>query len=328
MKKNTRSLCSPVGPGRIAFALAGFVACAAPTRNAESRPLRPEAGGYQVEVLVDGTPTQSFWHEGETFVLGHLGDRYTIRVSNHTGRRVEAVVSVDGRDVIDGKPGDFARKSGYLVPSWGQVEIDGWRLSQQQAAAFRFSSVADSYAARMGNARNVGVIGVAIFPERLYRPAPRPVYPTVPYRHESENLRDSYGSNGAGEDTSRAAPAPRASTSAQAQTESADEVRPAAKAAAAPGESYAPRRSRPGLGTEFGEAVSSQIREVEFVRANRSEPAAVLGLRYNDRAGLIAMGIDVDGPWCCSDDSSLRRTAEPFPVSHRWARPPSGWQQY
>lgn len=327
MKKNTRSLCSPVGSGRIAFALAGFVACAAPTRNAESRPLRPEAGGYQVEVLVDGTPTQSFWHESETFVLGHLGDRYTIRVSNHTGRRVEAVVSVDGRDVIDGKPGDFARKSGYLVPSWGQVEIDGWRLSQQQAAAFRFSSVADSYAARMGNARNVGVIGVAIFPERLYRPAPRPVYPTVPYRHEYENLRDSYGSNGAGEDASRAAPAPRASTSAQAQTESAGEARPAAKAAAAPGEAYAPRRSRPGLGTEFGEAVSSQVREVEFVRANRSEPAAVLGLRYNDRAGLIAMGIDVDGPWCCSDDSSLRRTAEPFPVSHRWARPPSGWQQ-
>jgi hypothetical protein len=326
MKKNTRSLCSPVSSGRIAFAMAGFVACAAPTRNAESRPLRPEAGGYQVEVLVDGTPAQSFWHEAETFVLGHLGDRYTIRVSNHTGRRVEAVVSVDGRDVIDGKPGDFARKSGYLVPAWGQVEIDGWRLSQQQAAAFRFSSVADSYAARMGNARNLGVIGVAIFPERLYRPPPRLVYPTVPYRHEYENLRDSYGSKGAAEDAARAAPAPRASAPAQAQAESADKAPTEAKRAAS--EAHASSRLRPGLGTEFGEAVSSQIREVEFVRANHSEPAAVLGLRYNDRAGLIAMGIDVDGPWCCSDDSSLRRTAEPFPVSHRHARPPSGWQPY
>jgi hypothetical protein len=81
---------------------------------------------------------------------------------------------------------------------------------------------------------------------------------------------------------------------------------------------------RPGLGTEFGEAVSSQIREVEFVRANPSEPAAVLGLRYNDRAGLIAMGIDVDGPWCCSDDSSLRRTADPFPVSHPLCPAPVG----
>jgi hypothetical protein len=327
MKKNSIICCSPVRVSRIAFAAAGFVACAAPARNAESRPLRPEAGGYQVEVLLDGTPAQSFWHEGDTFVLGHLGDRSTIRVSNHTSRRVEAVVSVDGRDVIDGKPGDFARKSGYLVPAWGQVEIDGWRLSQQQAAAFRFSSVADSYASRMGSARNVGVIGVAIFPERLYRPPPRPIYPAIPYRDGYQHRLEGYGSNGFDKDQLGAAPAARASASAQARL--ADKAPAESEAKGAAGESYAPRKSRPGLGTEFGEAVSSQIREVEFTRANPSEPAAVIGLRYNDRAGLIAMGIDVDGTWCCSDDSHLRRNADPFPVSHtRYARPPSGWQQY
>jgi hypothetical protein len=327
MKKNSKKSCCFVRVSRIALSLAGFVACAAPTRNAESRPLRPEVGGYQVEVLVDGTAAQSFWHEGETFVLGHLGDRYTIRVSNHTSRRVEAVVSVDGRGVIDGKPGDFARKSGYLVPAWGQVEIDGWRLSQAQAAAFRFSSVADSYAARMGSARNVGVIGVAIFPERVYRPPPRPIYPAVPYRYDDEPRFHGYGRKGSGEDALGAAPAAPSSTSAPAPL--VDKAPAAAKAERAAGEAYAPRRTRPGLGTEFGEAVSSQIREVEFVRANPSEPAALLGLRYNDRAGLIAMGIDVDGPWCCSDDSSLRRTADPFPVSHtRYARPPSGWREY
>jgi hypothetical protein len=325
MKKNSKN--SFVRVTRIALSVAGFVACAAPTRNAESRPLRPEAGGYQVEALVDGSPTQTFWHEGETFVLGHLGERYTIRVSNHTSRRVEVVVSVDGRDVIDGKPGDFARKSGYLVPAWGQVEIDGWRLSQEQAAAFRFSSVADSYATRMGSARNVGVIGVAIFPERVYRPPPRPIYPAIPYRYDEERRFDGYHSKRAGNDAIGLAPAP--SSSAPAQAPLADKAPAEAKTRSAAGEAYAPRRSRPGLGTEFGEAVSSHIREVEFVRANSSEPAAVLGLRYNDRTGLIAMGIDVDGPWCCSDDSSLRRTADPFPVSHtRYARPPSGWQQY
>jgi len=232
MKKSSKSSCSSVRAGRIAFAVAGVVACAAPTRNAESRPMRPASGGYEVEVLLDGTRAQSFWHEGETFVLGQLGDRYTIRVSNHTGRRVEAVVSVDGRDVIDGKPGDFARKRGYLVPAWGQVEIDGWRLSQAQAAAFRFSSVADSYAARMGNARNVGVIGVAIFPERLYRPAPRPVYPSAPYRDDYERNLDS-NNKGSGDDLSPAAPAPAASAPAEALAEkraAADRAAPAAKA--------------------------------------------------------------------------------------------------
>jgi hypothetical protein len=320
MKKNSKISCSLVRASRVA--VAGFLACAAPARNAESRPLRPASGGYEVEVLVDGARAQSFSHEGESFVLGQLGDRYTIRVNNHTGRRVEAVVSVDGRDVIDGKPGDFARKRGYLVPAWGQVEIDGWRLSQAQAAAFRFSSVADSYAARMGNPRNVGVIGVAIFPERVYRPAPRPIYPSLPYRDGYQSNLDSH--RNLADAQTPAAPAPSAGAPAQAER-LADQAAPASKAAS--GEASAARRSRPGLGTEFGEAVSSQIQEVEFVRANQSEPVALLGLRYNDRSGLIALGIDVDGPRCCADDSYLRRTADPFPVSH-FARPPSGWRQF
>jgi len=52
-------------------------------------------------------------------------------------------------------------------------------------------------------------------------------------------------------------------------------------------------------------------------------------VRYNDRAGLLAMGIDVDGRTYQPDDSGLRRTADPFPVSHtRYARPPSDWQEY
>ena len=301
----------------------GLVACAAPTRSAESRPLRAQVSSYQVEVLVDGRPARTYWHDGETFVLGRLGERYTIRVSNHTGRRVEAVVSVDGRDVIDGRPGDFARKRGYLIPAWGEVEIDGWRLSQWQAAAFRFSSVADSYAGRMGNARHVGVIGVAIFPERAYRP--RPVIPSIPYRDGDDRAREGHGLNGSIENeaspSTRNATAPARSPSLAESTESA----PAAKSA--PSESLAQRRSRPGLGTGFGEAVNSPIREVEFVRANPSEPSVILGLRYNDRSGLLAMGIDLDD--CCGpDENTLRRTADPFPVSHRrFARPPRSWAE-
>ncbi|MES1172174.1 MAG: hypothetical protein ABUL77_02965, partial [Bacteroidota bacterium] len=89
----------------------------------------------------------------------------------------------------------------------------------------------------------------------------------------------------------------------------------------------APHR-RSGLGTEFGEAVSSPVREVGFVRANPSRPAVVLGVRYNDREGLIALGINVDG--CCfgEEDLALRQSATPFPASdRRYAAPPPGWQQ-
>jgi hypothetical protein len=68
------------------------------------------------------------------------------------------------------------------------------------------------------------------------------------------------------------------------------------------------------------------VQEVPFARANPVRPSVLLGARYNDRAGLVAMGIDVDGSAWYSD-ADLRRTAEPFPVSRRtYALPPPGWR--
>jgi hypothetical protein len=85
---------------------------------------------------------------------------------NHSGERLEAVVSVDGLDVIDGREAS-PDKRGYLIEPYGSLVIDGFRTSEAQVAAFRFGSVGDSYAARStGSARNVGVIGVALFDER------------------------------------------------------------------------------------------------------------------------------------------------------------------
>jgi len=332
-KNNNQSFHTLPRVSRLAIVVAGFVACATPARNAESRPLRSSGAGYEVQVLVDGSPAPTFWHDGENYVMGHTGERYVIRVQNHTGRRIEAVVTVDGRDAVDGKPGDYRKKRGYLVPAWGQVDIDGWRLSQSQAAAFRFSSVADSYAARMGNAREVGVIGVAVFPERVYHPRPIVVPPPCcfdRYRDDEYGYRDAPSENR----RSAQAPAPATSAPADALAERGSggygSSATKGKAAAEASSGYAARRyQRPGLGTEFGEAVSSHIQEVEFVRANSSSPAVVLGLRYNDHDGLLAMGVNVDGVYPWPGDTYLRRTAEPFPVSpRRYAAPPAGWQRY
>ena len=52
-----------------------------------SRPLRDRAAGYELTVLVDGVPARTYMHGGETYVLGQLGSHYTLRISNHTGRR-------------------------------------------------------------------------------------------------------------------------------------------------------------------------------------------------------------------------------------------------
>jgi len=78
--------------------------------------------------------------------------------------------------------------------------------------------------------------------------------------------------------------------------------------------------------------VNSRIYEVQFVRANSSTPSTVLGVRYNDREGLLALGIPVDSYYDQTcwyyDEGDVRRTADPFPVSdRRFAAPPPGWQR-
>ena len=150
---------------RLAPALAAaFVAFASSPALAWEAP--PGAGPYTLELVDEsGRGLPAFERRGQTWVLGRRAQRYLLRVRNGSGQRIEVVASVDGRDVVDGRKASY-EKRGYIVDPWSEVVIDGFRLSRDAVAAFRFSSVRDSYAARMGDARDVGVIGAAIFPER------------------------------------------------------------------------------------------------------------------------------------------------------------------
>jgi hypothetical protein len=331
-------------------------ACAAPVPRAAAAPLTARAGSHEIEVLIEGAPAPQFFHAGEQYVLGMRGARYTLRVWNRSYDRVEAVVSVDGLDVIDGKPADYREKRGYVIQPGGFVDIDGWRLSGLQAAAFRFGSVRESYAARTSGARNVGVIGVALFPER--RPPiawPRPPHRRYPWPPPSYHPMD---------ESAKAAPAAEASDAAGSSAAAPPPASPSSPPPSSPPPSSSPRSSdpaprsgsaeaprarrghaeddslggmasgrvptqRPGLGTEFGEPVDSAVEQVSFVRADRATPKVLLGLRYNDRAGLLAIGIDVDGVGHDRlSDERLRRSADPFPASDRaYASPPPGWRR-
>jgi hypothetical protein len=77
---------------------------------------------------------------------------------------------------------------------------------------------------------------------------------------------------------------------------------------------------RRGLGTEFGEARESHIGGTSFDRANASVPAQVVSVRYNDRAGLVAIGIAIP-PVYVDADLHLRETADPF-RQNRFAQAP------
>jgi len=232
---------------------------------------QPALAGRLVELSVldraDHRRLPVHWQAGSAYVAGQPGHEYHLVLRNRTRARVLAVVSVDGVNVITGQTADPAQ-SGYLIAPYGRLVITGWRKSLAQTAAFYFTDLADSYAARTGRPDNVGVIGVAVYREKQAPPAPiaREAFP---------------GAAGDAGSAKRAAPA---------------------ESPAAPGrQSNAPQRDEAEaasrLGTGHGRRETSRARYVEFERAT-PYPAEVVQLRYDSRANLVARGVIRDPGTC------------------------------
>lgn len=293
----------------ILFAFA-TTACAAQARVAST-------GGYSVQLVDEwGGSLPSYAHRGSTYVLGSYGTRYQVRVTNHTGQRIEAVVTVDGRDVVSGDAGDYRNQRGYLIDPWGTITVDGFRQNLATVAAFRFTSPGDSYSARRGTPQNVGVVGVAVFQEQP-QPVARPLaVPPSPPMWGWGGDRDDAPDYEEGE--------ARAEASAQksggvgsgpaAEAAPADSMAGTGRTASAPARSK--RATRNNIGTQYGESHHSAVVEVPFVRRNGSAPDQVLALYYDDANGLQARGIPVFGrPYA-------QHGPQPFPAEGRFAPPP------
>ncbi|MEO6102419.1 MAG: hypothetical protein ABIP44_02125 [Pseudoxanthomonas sp.] len=195
-------------------------------------------------------------HHGDTWVAGTPGNRYAVRLSNTTGERVLVVLAVDGVNAVSGQTASPSQ-AGYVLEPWESTEVAGWRKSLDDIAQFVFTDLGDSYAARTGRPRNVGVIGVAVFQESRPRYHPTPA-PSV--AREGEYRRDEAKS-------ATAAPA----ASGMAREPAAD-------------------RSRQSMGTGHGQREWSPVGQTSFVRATRN-PAQVSELRYDDNARLMALGV-------------------------------------
>lgn len=290
----------------LALCSAASVSIAEPTAWAHGgRPWRPTepvaVPAVSVTLVAEGGHAlTSVRHRGQTFVAGERGERYEIMVTNNTAGRVEVVVSVDGRDVVTGKPGDFTRHRGYVLEPFGSVVIDGFRTSLDEVAAFRFSGVGESYTARLGTPQHAGVIGVAVFHEQ----APR--WLAEEQLAAPQSTAPSGGATRGRASRSKDAKAPSAAPGSHAE---------------------ASRELGNELGTEFGEQRQSSVREVSFIRGNHRRPDFTTKIRYDSARGLAARGIPIEPepvivhrhgepdawPGASSDD----RFAEPPPPRRR-----------
>ena len=241
-----------------------------------------------VEVLdrTDNTLLPVYLAGGERWIVGTPGHEYAIRIRNQTGARILAVPSVDGVNAITGETA-APDQSGYVLEPYGYVEIAGWRKSLANTAAFYFTNVPDSYAARTGRPGDLGVIGVAVFRERVpvsYAPQPK----IAAQRAERSDAAPA------------SAPAP-----AQESAAAGAVGRERDAAAESLGSSEAKKSYDARLGTGHGRTETSYAQRVGFDRATTS-PEAVVAIRYDRRETLVARGI-VPGP------RYAERRPSPFP---------------
>ena len=274
-------------------ALLALTACAATPST--------QAGSLVDLAVVDrdtGETLRTYAHHGKIYVAGMPGHRYSVRMNNRTSGRVLTVLSVDGVNAITGQTAN-PNQSGYVLSPWESAEIAGWRKSDNEIAQFNFTSLPDSYASRTGRPANVGVIGVAVFAER------------VDWRgREPEMSRNE------------APPPPPASPATEgiasrAQAPAADAAKPLAQPM--PSEVQAEKRASAGaiakderLGTGHGAREYSHIDTTTFERAT-SWPAEQVAIYYDSYRNLVAQGI-IERP-------IARQDPQPFP--HGYA--PNGY---
>src|SRR3569833_162460 len=226
-----------------------------------------------------GETLRTWYHRGRVYVGGARGARYGLRVTNHTGRRVLAVASVDGVNIITGETANYNER-GYVLDPWETIDVNGWRKSETTIADFEFAPLSGSYAARTGRPGDVGVIGMAVFEERKPLP-PRP--------RASEMVRPM-------PDIAQAAPmnapAARAPAPMAPPPPPAAMLSPAPAARFASGESAGASTARADdkLGTGQGASEWSVINIVDFVRATNA-PQAITSIEYDTWVHLVANGV-------------------------------------
>jgi hypothetical protein len=209
-----------------------------------------------------GERLQVYRHGARLYVEGRAGDRYAVELRNRSGGRILTVLSVDGVNAVTGQTA-AASQSGYVLDAWRRAEITGWRKDLNDVAAFYFTALPDSYAARTGRPDNVGVIGVAVYKEVVEPPR---ALLDAPAMAKSEAAGRLSAGDAAGA--------------------------PAAPSAQAPSESSAQRNkmAEEKLGTGHGERMHAPTYSTEFRRAS-STPSEAIVIYYDSRQNLIALGI-------------------------------------
>jgi hypothetical protein len=212
---------------------------------------------FDLEVLVDGRPLAEYYARGRTYIEALDGAEYELRIRNSYPERVAVALSVDGLNTIDAKHTSSWNASKWVIEPYSSITISGWQMSSERARRFYFTTERDSYAAKLGQRANFGVISAVVFRER--RRIPMPVVPPSQSRRDSE----------------------RNESPSSAGSQSSDSTKMRRGEARIANDDYA--------ATGIGRSVRNDVTWVQMDL--ETQPAAELSIRYEYYSALLRLGI-------------------------------------
>lgn len=229
--------------------------------------------GFSVEVLIAGASTAEYAARGRRYIEALENAEYELRIHNPTSSRVAVALSVDGLNSIDARHTSAWDAHKWVIEPYGTINVRGWQMSSENARRFYFTTEGDSYAAKLGQAANLGVISAVFFRER----APITILRATP----AEPKR--------GVDKDERAPMSRpqsANGTGSSAGESGDVTRVPNKERSA--QPYPPADDE-SAATGIGRSVRNDVQWIKMDLDPR--PAGEVTIRYEYRAALVRLGI-------------------------------------
>ncbi len=225
--------------------------------------------GFSVEVLIDGMPTAEYAARGRRYIEALENAEYELRIHNPSASRVAVALSVDGLNTIDARHTSAWDAHKWVIEPYGTIHVRGWQMSSENARRFYFTTERDSYAAKLGQAANLGVISAVFFRER----APYRILPVTPGEPRTRNEN---------EDRIRV-PESNSPTESMGQGQPS---RDSAKTRSLP--SY-PAPDDESAATGIGRSVRNGVQWIKMDLEQR--PVGEVTIRYEYRAALVRLGI-------------------------------------
>lgn len=237
--------------------------------------------GFSVEVIIDGRPAMEYAASGRRYIEALENAEYELRIHNPTGSRVAVALAVDGLNSIDARHTSAWDAHKWVIEPYGTIFVRGWQMSSESARRFYFTTERDSYAAKLGQASNLGLISAVFFRERR----PITILPVTPGSRRGEDKekdeRSGWPSSGTSDTTPQNAPSSAPSTRGEANRDSAKQR------SASP--SYYPPPDDESAATGIGRSVSNGVQWIKMDLDPR--PAGEVTIRYEYRSALVRLGI-------------------------------------